>query len=167
MFREVLFNSFTHLYNCVWSKLQEERSFSRRKSTIIQLQVRDRSPSASRTRGCTVFTAFRSWMVPDLEGGMDLTLWGCPSWTPWGKPPGLLCRRSTRWGWKATSCPSRCAWPWSSLRIHHLQEASKMDWPWASTLTRIPTEMLQLHPGAWLRELPLALAWGAGKWAAG
>lgn len=48
---------------------------------MIKLQIWDLSLFTSITRGYIVFTAFWSCMIPDLQGGMDLTLWGCPSWT--------------------------------------------------------------------------------------
>lgn len=57
---------------------------------------------------------------------MDLTLWDCPSGTLWGRQQDWLCRRSRQWGWRATNCPSRCAWPWSSLKIHHLRRQAKL-----------------------------------------
>lgn len=137
------------------------------KIIIINLQIWDLShlppwhQAALDKTTCSLYS-LSELSGPNLEGWLDLTLWGCPSWTRWGMQQDSPCRRSTRWGWRATSCPSRCAWPWSSLRIRHLQGASTVDWSWASILTPIPTEVLQ--PEAWLREPPLGMGWGTGEW---
>lgn len=109
--------------------------------TTIKLQIWNLSPSLPPWHQATV-ARFASSLYSLLEGVMDLTLWGCPSWTLWGRQRDWLCRRNTRWEWRATSCPSQFSWPWSSLRILHLEETGKGDWSGVSALTPIPINSL-------------------------
>lgn len=76
----------------------------------------------------------QSWSRRDRH-----TLWGCPSGTLWEKQQGWLCRRNIQWGWRATSCPSQCAWPQSSQKTRHLQNAEGLAVP---SLTTTPSKIL-------------------------
>ena len=161
MFKELLFNEFIHCLIVHEIKHNRSEAPHALKITVIKLQIWTLSPSLPPWHQAAL-ARFASSLYSLLEGVMDLTLWGYPSWTLWGRQQDWLCRRSTQWGWRATSCPSRFAWPWSSLRIHHLQEAGKGDWSWASALACISREIL--CPVARHREPPLVVSWGSGKW---
>jgi hypothetical protein len=151
MLRLILLHEFIHLCNCAWNKMQEWSSSHSINIPIVQLKICDLILSLP---GCSLCESsaelyplwrFLELMVPDQEGGR-LTLWGCPSWTLWGRQQDWLCRMSTRWGWRATSFPSRYAWPRSSQKTRHLQEAGRLDWPGLLTHSQ-PKEMLPLWPG--------------------
>lgn len=145
----MLFNEFIHCLIVHEIKYNRSDAPHALKITVIKLQIWNLSPSLPPWHQAALARSASS-LFSLLEGVMDLTLWGYPSWTLWGRQQDWLCRRSTQWGWRATSCPSRFAWPWSSLRIHHLQEAGKGDWSWASALA------LHLQRNS----LPCGQAWG-------
>lgn len=123
----MLFNEFIHCLIVHEIKYNRSDAPHASKITVIKWQIWNLSPSLPPWHQAALARSASS-LFSLLEGVMDLTLWGYPSWTLWGRQQDWLCRRSTQWGWRATSCPSRFAWPWSSLRIHHLQEAGKGDW---------------------------------------
>lgn len=78
-------------------KKKKERHFSYRRQ---KLRVR-----------AEAYTVWRRIEFDKRVSRRHLTVRRCPCGTRWGRRPGWPCRTSKRWGWRATSCPSRCAAP--------------------------------------------------------